>query len=128
MKSSRQQLEELVLPFFQGSDTVKRILDYRQEILLLFDYDINQETKEELHKLLTDLYIVFRDYMKPGKNYNSLQSIGLWIGVSRERVSQIEKKGLHKLKHPRYKQVFEDMIETRALYEKEKLMMSAKSL
>jgi RNA polymerase primary sigma factor len=63
--------------------------------------------RESLEEMLTDLkprevrVLRLRCGMQDGRNY-TLREVGEKLGVTRERIRQIERKALRKLRHPRH--------------------------
>jgi hypothetical protein len=134
-RHTRKELESKVRGIFKGDPRLKTILDYRQEVFVLLDLISVKSNDEEvqdiasaLFKLQAQLYGHYLDYIIPRQKSNTLDLIGLWLGLSRERIRQIEQKGVNTLKHPQNRYLIENIVDTIAIGEKEKLMMSAENV
>jgi hypothetical protein len=134
----RSKIEALVADQYKDDPIVKDILDKRAEALELITiirikthaakeptpYD---EYSKELHQVLIELFMMFEPYMRPGKEHIVLGQVGLWFNISRERIRQIEEVAIRKLKAPKSIRKLNEILETQALFDKERLMQSAKA-
>jgi len=116
----------MVLPDLKESPELLQILKLREEAMALLDTIKDNPrftlAQKQLDKFLVDLYILFSEYLKPNRRHSTLQAIGLWLGISRQRVAQIEQKAIGKLKHPSLRKFWDEIREARAWHEKEKIM------
>ncbi len=68
--------------------------------------ELNEDLIDKLIKIFPDCLdqiekqVIEKRYCINGESKRTLQQIGDMLGVSRERVRQIERKALRKLKHP----------------------------
>lgn len=87
------------------------------------DVFCRDELKTELQKILNDkkpngvrifsereVFIITKRFGLDGKQPCTLEEVGKTLGVTRERVRQIESKAIKKLRHPRYRSVLRNYI------------------
>ena len=112
---------------------VEIILQYRREALDLFEKIKNKgrnpeanEIMDNIYVQLSNLYAAFTYYMKPPQKSETMQSIGLWLNISRERVSQLEKQGLRRLQSPALQDAWDEIQEDLNDMARERLLKSSK--
>ena len=95
------------------------ILRIRRRALNLMENGIDQEERNKAVRIFVELFFKVAKYLnRDSTKENTLNAIGLWLGVTRERVRQLEAQALKKLKHPKTGKSLKNYVED--LYSSEK--------
>lgn len=100
-----------------GSEDTGMLGDFIEDETILGPADAtsNQLLKEQLHSILNSLskreraVLEMRFGLKDGESH-TLEEVGQALGVTRERVRQIESKALRKLRHPGHRRKLRDFL------------------
>ena len=95
-----------------SDEDIDYILAIRRKALSLMEKGILEEDRQKAIKILAGLFQKISRYLEGASKQDvTLDAIGIWMGVTRERIRQLESTAIRKLKHPKVGRAMKEYLE-----------------